>query len=322
MSTLSPRRLGSLASIALLSAAASGQGTPTKIIPGDVGSFDRFGTSVATAGSYLFSGSPSHQGKGAVYVYANEAGAWTFKQKVQPTDLQTGDEFGNAVAVSRNLVVVGAPNAGQLAGAVYVFRATATGLVQEAKIVLAGSAKFGASVDIWDDRLIVGERERAAHVYRRVAPGDWGSGPEDTLLPPPSDAIQEYGESVALYQGLALVGDGQYDDLLSTKPGAVYPFFLSGTDWVPGDRIDNPGPKDDAPHFGFTVDVYGLFAVIGAYNDSVPGPGQGSVFAAGSAYVFQLQQGAWVDTGQTSLRRFHRRPNGLETLSAWTPEGW
>jgi hypothetical protein len=101
-----------------------------------------------------------------------------------------------------------------------------------------------------------------------------------------------------LYQGLALVGDGQYDDLQSLKPGAVYPFFLNGADWVAADRIDYPGPPSDAPHFGFAVDVYGIFAVIGAYNEELPGPDQGANLAAGSAYVFRLQSGAWVYTGQ------------------------
>ncbi len=225
------------------------------------------------------------------------SGVWTFKQKVQPADLQTGDAFGYSVAVSRNLIAVGAPaivTSG--AGAVYIFRTGATSVVQEAKITLSGSMQFGYSVDLWDDRLIVGEiTNNAAHVYRRASPGDWGASPEDTLLPPSTDLNKEFGESVAIYQGLALVGDSELQLPDVTRPGAVYPFFLNGTTWTAGPRINHPETQS-AAHFGFGIDLYGLYAVIGAYNQSIPDPadGQGTIDFVGKAYVFRLEQGAWT----------------------------
>jgi hypothetical protein len=258
--------------------------------------FDRFGYSVATSGNALYAGSPSHQGKGALYGYALEAGAWTFQEKAQPSDLQVGDEFGFSLAASRNLVAVGAPGASQEAGAVYVYRVGPTSLVQEAKIVLAGSFRLGVSVDLWDDRMIVGEDGPAAHVYRRLGPGVWGSGPEATFLAPDGTSNIVFGESVALYQGHALVGDSEFTISGSTRPGAVYPYSFNGTAWVPGDRIDHPEPQP-AAHFGLGIDIYGLYAVIGAYNQTLPDPtqGTGNLEFAGSAWVYRLEQGSWTN---------------------------
>ena len=79
-----------------------------------------------------------------------------------PADGERGDEFGAAVALSGDTLVVGAPgdgDSGSLAGSVYVFQRSGTGWTLRQKL-LADDAqaadRFGSAVAVDDNTLVAG----------------------------------------------------------------------------------------------------------------------------------------------------------------------
>ena len=101
---------------------------------------------------------------GSAYVFCRDAGGvWTQEAKLTAADADAGDYFGNAVAISGNLIVVGAlfdDDAGSFSGSAYVFRRLHKGeWVQEAKLIGEGvdeSDKFGFAVAVDGDLVVVG----------------------------------------------------------------------------------------------------------------------------------------------------------------------
>ncbi|HNG34785.1 MAG TPA: putative Ig domain-containing protein, partial [Blastocatellia bacterium] len=100
-----------------------------KLTADNGGASDHFGWAVALSGDTLVAGAYRHNSlRGAAYVFTR-LGSWRQQQQLTAGDGQPGDEFGKAVALSGDTIVVGAPedsigtNAGQ--GSAYTFAAPA-----------------------------------------------------------------------------------------------------------------------------------------------------------------------------------------------------
>jgi hypothetical protein len=95
------------------------------ITPGDGGVSDgQYGFSLALSGNLLAVGA-RRDGPGAVYLYRRGfTGKWEEVQKITPDDGQTGDQFGQSVAVGMSFggkLAVGADGVNAQTGAVYSF---------------------------------------------------------------------------------------------------------------------------------------------------------------------------------------------------------
>lgn len=121
---------------------------------------DRFGSAVAIAGNTIVVGaSDKEQGAlnqaGAVYLFDASTGAQT--AKLSAADATASAFFGQSVAISGNVIAVGARGVSGNTGAVYLFNAT-TG-AQLAKLVApdgTGNDYFGWSVALSGNTLVVG----------------------------------------------------------------------------------------------------------------------------------------------------------------------
>ena len=99
-----------------------------------------------------------------------------------------------------------------------------------------------------------------------------------------------FGVSVALHGTMAMVGADQMKVGDNEDQGAVYVFEESGGVWTMTQQIlANDGTAGDT--FGNAVVFEGNTALIGAYAKTV-----GDNFSQGTAYVFTLQDGSWVQT--------------------------
>jgi hypothetical protein len=151
--------------------------------------FGRFGAAVAVAGDVAVVGSPTDvsfnpSDPGAAWAFRPDGASWVADARIEASDRQAGDQFGGAVDVSGNRVVVGMANfaTGGTATreAAYVFRWDGAAWVQEAKLVAPGPAGFGLAVALDDDVAVVGAprttvggvvQAGAAYVFRRGASG-------------------------------------------------------------------------------------------------------------------------------------------------------
>jgi FG-GAP repeat len=125
---------------------------------------DSFGSSVAISGDYATVGAKgknSNQGK--AYIFKRSGTTWTEQADIVASDGVTGDNFGEAVAISGDYAIVGASykNVGANAdyGKAYIFKRSGASWVEQTGLVhVGGSASdfFGRSVSISDSHVIVG----------------------------------------------------------------------------------------------------------------------------------------------------------------------
>ena len=100
---------------------------------------------------------------GAAYVFSRNAdGSWTEVKKLVASDNATKGHFGAAVAIAKDVILVGAPHESPSttrAGAVYVFQLKPEGWVETQKIVAVETANgdlFGAAIAIDAGFVVIG----------------------------------------------------------------------------------------------------------------------------------------------------------------------
>ncbi|MEE8451940.1 MAG: S8 family serine peptidase, partial [Thermoguttaceae bacterium] len=136
------------------------------LIADDADRGESFGESVAIDGTTLIVGARSedHAGpySGAAYAFHFDGDQWTQQQKLTASDADRYDSFGQTVAVSGQIAVVGAygnSDAGPSSGSAYVYEFDGTQWTEQQKL-LAGDAnasdRFGTTVAIGGRRVIVG----------------------------------------------------------------------------------------------------------------------------------------------------------------------
>jgi hypothetical protein len=133
----------------------------------ELGAGDAFGSAVAASPDLLVVGAPGDDREGseagAVHLFRADGGGWSEDGVLVGTGARTGDRFGSAVALSGDLLAVGAPGRdedGSSSGAVYLYRRDGE-TWREETVLLApdGStgARFGTSVGFVDaERIAIG----------------------------------------------------------------------------------------------------------------------------------------------------------------------
>jgi hypothetical protein len=278
------------------------------MVLGDPGqqAFDAFGADVSISATTVAIGAAGDDDGGAdggaVYVYVEQAGAWTLQQKIIPQDAEADDAIGTSLVVDGEALLIGAPgddDRGTDAGAVYVFtRGGGTSWSLQIKILASdGRAgdRFGSSIGFFEDTLIVGAPgdddgapdAGSAYVFLRSGPPcgcttTWTEQAE--LLPHDADVGYLFGASVDVTDDAAIVGAPQAKSAAITTGtgqvqerfgGAAYVFDRQGAMWTQTDKLvadDSgwlppdlswPGPFVDVAAFGRSVSIAGDTAVVG-----------------------------------------------------------
>jgi FG-GAP repeat protein len=104
------------------------------LAPPDPIAHDLFGASVAIDGDYVVVGAPgvtsgNRSDVGGAYVFQRIGASWQFQRKLEPSNTHSVNDFGEAVAINGNYIVVGDPAqhlpvAGT--GAAYIYRRSGT----------------------------------------------------------------------------------------------------------------------------------------------------------------------------------------------------
>ncbi|MCB9851463.1 MAG: hypothetical protein H6819_00085 [Phycisphaerales bacterium] len=235
---------------------------------------------------------------GAVHVFRYAGNNWTQETKLKAQDAASGDYFGASVAISNDVILVGAPfddDSGLSSGAAYVFRHTQGGWQQESKLVAqAASAReqFGGSVSISGDVALIaaigdddaGDSAGAAYVFRRIG-GTWTQ--EAKLVSAETISGDTFGASVAIDGDFAVIGASEVDSPL-TKCGAAYAFHFDGVGWQQVTRM-TASDASAGMRFGASVDVSGDSAIIGTERYWEIGR------SASSAYIFRNVNSDWTE---------------------------
>lgn len=206
-------------------------------------------------------------------------------EQVQANDLGAQDEFGSAVAVDGDTMVVGAtqedPGGVDNAGAAYVFIRTNGVWVQQVKLVASDATRdsaFGASVAIDGNTAVVGAPGAAAssgkaYIFERTG-AVWVETAK--LVGQPQLANTVFGTSVEISGARVIVG--------SPLSSSAYVFERASGDWPLEQKLFT---NESGTRFGQSVAIIGNTAVVGATKDGSAGA------EAGAAFVFAFTNDLW-----------------------------
>jgi len=213
---------------------------------------------------------------GAVYVFVRGVNGWVQEAYLKASNTQASDGFGQAVAVSGDTIVVGAPQESS-----------------DAQGVNGDGTNNNAS------------RSGAAYVFVRTA-GVWSQ--QAYLKPSNTLANFGFGTSVAIDIDTIVVGapyesssasgiNGNQSDTSMPNAGAAYVFERVGNTWSQDSylKASNTGAGDE---FGGSVAIHGSAIVVGAIREDsnatgVDGDGSNNLATdSGAAYLFQGSAGS------------------------------
>jgi T5SS/PEP-CTERM-associated repeat protein len=274
---------------------------------------------------------------GAAYVFAPRVvfgtNIWAEQAYLKAGNSGPGDAFGHAVAMSGELIVIGAPGDDSSApdsGAAYVFVRNGATWSQQAYLKASNpgmGARFGTSVAVWGDTLVVGARGEssnatgvnanqgndsatnsgAAYVFVRSGT-TWTQ--RAYLKASNTGTGDRFGTSVAVWGDTLVVGalgessnatgvNGNQSNNSAPDSGAAYVFVRNGTNWVQRAYLKASNTESN-DQFGASVTIAGDTVVVGApFEDSNAtgingGQGDNSATDAGAAYVFVRSGTSWI----------------------------
>ena len=318
---------------------------------GNTDAQDRFGSAVAIDGDTVVIGAfnegssatgvngneadNSAYKAGAVYVFVRNGTAWTQQAYLKASNTGAEDEFGGAVSISGDTIVVGAQyedssstgvggdetvNDASQAGAAYVFVRSGTTWTQQAYLKASNTGaqdNFGHAVTIAGDTVVVGAYNEdseargingiqtndlradsgAAYVFTRNGT-TWTQ--QAYLKASNSDALDGFAYSLAASGDTLVVGSWQErssasvingDETSNTayQAGAAYVFVRSGTTWTQQAYLK---ASNNTPQilFGSSVAIDGDTVVVGA-----PYEYGNLIMEAGAAYIFGRSGTTWSE---------------------------
>jgi hypothetical protein len=271
--------------------------------------FDNFGWSVAVSGDTAVVGAYNEAsgttgvngsqtnntapGSGAAYVFVRSGNKWTQQAYLKASNTQSNDNFGHAVALSGNTVVVAADNEDSNAvgvngnqsnnnatnsGAAYVFVRNGTNWTQQAYLKASNTEAFdlfGYSVGLSGETMVVG-------------------------------AAREDSNAAGV--------NGNQSNNGAVQSGAAYVFARNGTNWTQQAYLKASNTRSN-DSFGCSSSISGETLVVSAHWEDSNATGvngnQNNTLAvnAGAAYVFvrngtNWMQQAYIKASNTDSNEF------------------
>jgi hypothetical protein len=253
----------------------------------------------AVVGAYL-DDVGSNPDQGSVYVYVRSDTSWTQQAQLFAADGAANDQFGWAVAVDGDTLLVGAYlrdiEGRDDQGAVYVFSRSGTSWSQQAQLVAADGERedyFGHSVALSGDTALIGvvlddvngrSNQGSARVYTRSGT----SWTQQAVLTAADGAVDDiFGFAVALSGDTSLVSAPLDDIADNLDQGAAYVYTRAGSIWTQQARLQ-AADGTQLDEFGRALDLLGGTAIVGVPKDN------DQFTDRGSAYVYAGAGSNWI----------------------------
>ena len=273
-----------------------------KLIGSDSEYYDSFGSSVSISGDYAIIGAAwadnEVEDAGAAYIFYNNAGIWEEYAILTAPDFSLNACFGFSVSINGNYVIIGADQDGDgtienSPGAAYIFYNNEGNWEFQTKLTASDGITldhYGSSVDIHGDYAVVGSGysdistfdEGAAYVYYNNS-GTWEE--QAKLTAEDYNTNDEFGKSVAIHGDFIIVG--MYgDDDLGNFSGSAYIFKNNSGTWEQHSKI-YAEDGSAVSNFGWSVDIYENYAIVGAWGDN------DIDYDNGAVYIFTYEDDTW-----------------------------
>ena len=285
-----------------------------------------YGYGLALEGDTLVVGHTGFGDGGGAFVFERDVnGSWSVVQELTAPDGAVDDNFGDAVGLSGDMLVIGAwgdDDLGDYSGSAYVFERDGEGTWELTAKLKASDGdnpdRFGIAVALESDLLLVGAHtdnqqgfsSGSAYVFERDLDGQWVETAK--LLAPGGGPNDLFGTAVAVSGETLLVGASE-----NLTPGSAYVFERDPEGgWMPTAKLTQ-SDGDDNDDFGAGLAIDGDTIVVGAWLDDDLGSNSGSL------YVFEADGGGgWLETGKDPRARGSiQRQLRVETVLRREPAG-
>jgi hypothetical protein len=172
----------------------------------------------------------------AILVHTNDDGyvrdsdhmyVWSLQARLFPPEVRPTDGFGGNMVASEQTIIVSSPFAGDRRGFAYIFNGTTRhwSYVQRLQAAEASPGDlFGGKLFLNKDQLVVGARGTtgnvgAVYVFQRMGKSVFWSR-TSKLLPQELRPNSLFGDNIALYENIAVVGSRDSND--GTTTGSMY----------------------------------------------------------------------------------------------------
>ncbi len=269
--------------------------------PVHTGNNQRFGNAVSLSGNRAAVGASKDNlngpSSGSVYIFEFMNNQWVQTQKITGDDTTGNDEFGAAVSLYEDRLLVGARNKTvngvSFAGAAYLFEYINGSWEQIERFSDAnssGTAQLGYAVSLFGNQALVGAPGFGAGeaLVFTLDEKDNSWFQSNTLSASSQGFGDQFGHSVSLYQGRALIGANRFE---SNNIGAAFYFGSVSNNNDQHQITSSDGMSSD--NFGYAVSLYENRALIGAPEDSGNNGND-----SGSAYIFEYDSlnELWVES--------------------------
>ena len=288
----------------LLINAATGQCLPeqqTELASAHINDGDGFGSSVAISGNTVVVGAPFDDqlgnAAGAAHVFVRDGEQWVFQATLTAGAIGApGDQFGGAVAIDGDTIIVGArfeTTNGFGTGAAYAFTRTNSIWTFQDTLDRFDSQRgdfFGVSVSVSGDTAIIGafgedqlgDTAGAAYVFTR-SDSTWMQ--QQKLTGNDLSGGECFGFSVSVEGDTVAIG-AYGDNQGGSFAGAAYVFTRAGTAWSQQQKIVPLGVESE-DFFANSVSLDADTLLAGAHGDDDGGQ------TAGAAYVYVRSETTW-----------------------------
>eukprot|EP00002_Diphylleia_rotans_P024594 TRINITY_DN4863_c0_g4_i1.p1 TRINITY_DN4863_c0_g4~~TRINITY_DN4863_c0_g4_i1.p1 ORF type:complete len:521 (+),score=73.77 TRINITY_DN4863_c0_g4_i1:163-1725(+) len=273
---------------------------------------DNFGRSVAITETYLAVGASGACGPGVdkslrtgvVYLYMIKSKAWSFSTMIAPLGITEFalSQFGAAVALSGNVLLIGAPKSNQPdaynSGSAYFYEYNNQDWVFNSKITAPrplSSSYFGITLSLIPGVALVGSTSAnannfmwsgAVYVYRRLS-GKWTWNA--TLISPRQKSYEHLGRSVALSDWLiAASAPNSYHPSLNIRSGSVFLYKPINSTWIFHQEI-LPYDPVDSMDYGASIGLYEDMLAIGSSFSNSPISKE-----SGIVYMYRFINNTWT----------------------------
>lgn len=284
-----------------------------KLVPQDLAAGDSFGMAITTDGEVVVVGVrsdncvaiPSDPSCGSAYVFRYDGSHWVQEQKLRASDAVIYDNFGSAVSISSNSILIGAAGdacsiGGMRCGSAYIFAYNGSTWIQGQKLTASNGFQgvtFGESVFLAGNVAVVGAplsnlSRGSAYVFR-FSNGNWVEEQQLTS-PSSSPGAFMFGRSVGGSSARIPIGSpfGDCNANLVGNCGLSYVYRNGGFSWI----LEQELRASDASNqdlFGWSVSIHGDRAMIGANWHDCCALNQdccNGTLTGGAAYFFDLSR--------------------------------